>query len=192
METRLQQIKAVMRKGDRRLLKEFEERLIRKEYRKTDHLVNLGQVARHLHFIESGLVRHYRPDREGRVYNVWFSTEGNVIVPMSSFIAQQPTQEAMVALERTISQTLSYDDLNYLTQKYHLAETIHRRGVERYFMDLEERLYNMQAYTSRERYLHLLEHFPEIIQRVPQYQIASYLGVAKETLSRLRAELRGT
>ena len=189
MTTRLDLIRAQLRRSSPDAAAELDALLKPRTFRRREYLVSLGDVTTHLYFLEEGTVRHYRNTPAGRMYNVWFSTEGDVITSMKSFINQAPTEEAIEALDACRVQMLSHADLHYLTARYHAAETIHRRGLEYYFITVEDRLYRMQTLSSLEKYRHLLEHYPTVIQRVPQKHIASYLGIAKETLSRLRAQI---
>ena len=148
-------------------------------------LLQPGRVARQIHFIEQGLVHGFSLN-QGRKVSSWFMREGDFIISVVSFITQTPSSEYMELLEPSTVHSLSYD---YLQQLYHQFPEFNRVGrvlTEKYYVLSELRAHSLRTANAAERYAQLLRDFPDIFQRVQVKQIASYLGIAPETLSRLR------
>ena len=106
-----------------------------------------------------------------------------------SFISKKPSAETIQALEDCEVQQLSYAALQNLYIHFPETERIGRIITESYYIKLEERMLNMQFKTAKERYDKLLRSNASLLQRASLGQIASYLGITQETLSRIRAEV---
>lgn len=144
-----------------------------------------GQLARRVYFIERGLVRGYAL-HGGRELSSWFMREGDFIISVVSFLTQTPSTEYLELLEASTLHSVSYEQLQQL---YHDFPEFNRFGrvlTERYYVLSEQRAYQLRAHSAPERYTHLLADFPAVFQRVALKHVASYLGLAPETLSRLR------
>ncbi|RYU78114.1 Crp/Fnr family transcriptional regulator [Hymenobacter persicinus] len=148
-------------------------------------LLRPGQVARRVYFLETGLVRGYTL-LHGREISSWFMPAGNFVISILSFLTQQPSQEYLELLEPAVVHSISYDQLQRFYQDFPEFNYIGRRLVEKYYVLSEQRAQNLRARTAAERYDLLLRDFPTVFQRVALHQIASHLGMAPETLSRLR------
>ena len=114
--------------------------------------------------------------------------EGDVIISVESFFNQLESKENIQALEDCLLFYVSYDELQYAYQNFPDFNTIGRILTQKYYQLSEQRLYSLRMQRAVERYLFLVDHFPQIIQRVPLKYIASYLGITEETLSRIRAQ----
>lgn len=160
-----------------------EKQLSRKEY-----LLRAGQVSRRICFIARGLLRcfYLKDDQE---VSSWFMKEGDVIVSVESFFGQMESYESIVALEDCLLYYITYDELQHIYRHFPEFNFIGRVLLERYYTLSERRLYSLRMQRSPERYEYLLEHHPELIQRVPMKYLASYLGITEETLSRIRSKL---
>lgn len=152
---------------------------------KDKHLVREGQYCRHLAFIVKGLLRVYYWDR-GKVVTRYLGMEPSFITSLSSFISQVPANENIEALEDSHLLILSYEDMQELCKEYHAWETLYRKVLEFMFMCTEERIRGFITKTAEQRYQVLCDERPSLIQRVPQKYIASYIGVAPQSLSRLQ------
>lgn len=106
-----------------------------------------------------------------------------------SFIVQKPSFEFVQALEDSDLLQMSYSALQNLYVTFPETERIGRIITENYYIKLEERILNLQFKTAKERYQKLLSSKPTLLLRAPLGQIASYLGISQETLSRIRAEM---
>ena len=124
---------------------------------------------------------------DGKEITHWFAFEEDFVTSFHSFITQQPAVENIQLLEGSILWSISKDSLSQLLTEYHEIEKLVRIAYEKYYIRLEERFVNAHFKTATERYQQLLLHTPHILERVPLGQIASYLGISQETLSRIRS-----
>jgi CRP-like cAMP-binding protein len=154
---------------------------------KNELLISQGKVCRHLYFLEQGCLRGYYNLDEKEVTH-WFGFENDFVTSFHSFITQEPAVENIQLLEGCVLWAISKDTLTGLFNQFHEIERLVRIAYEKYYIRLEERFVNAQFRSAAERYQHLLDHTPHIIERVSLGHIASYLGISQETLSRIRAK----
>lgn len=150
-----------------------------------------GKVANYACFILKGLVKSYYV-REDDITEVItkFLPEQSIITSIFSFYSRQPGNEYIVALEDTAVACLHYDDMQLLLKKHPSYNYIIRVITERYLYFLEVELYNMRKPLAEDRYNFFMKHFPSLLQRLALKDIASYLGMSMETLSRVRGRYR--
>ena len=148
-------------------------------------LIKEGERCRNLFFIKKGLLRGYD---EGKEITHWFAKEEEFGTSFYSFITNEPSPETIETLEDCELVQISHNDLQNLYSNFKETERIGRIITETYYIDLEERFLNIQFKSAKERYQNLIEKNPSLIQRASLGQIATYLGITQETLSRVRAE----
>ena len=159
-----------------------------KSYKKGDILLREGEISRECYFVLEGCVRqYYMVDGEEKTSN--FFTEEQWVVSMNSFTLQVPADHYFSCVEDTTLVVGSEEKENDLYERFPRLETISRIVLGKVLADQQE----VQSYyitdTPEKRYLRLLDSRPELIQRVPQYQLASYIGVKPESLSRIRKRI---
>lgn len=159
--------------------------LLKKEIPRRYFLLKAGHVCQNVYFIESGLLRCFYEKSNHEICS-WFMREGDVIVSVESFFDQKPSYESIQALEDTTVYYISFQELEYIYRNHIEFNYIGRVLVQHYYKLSEQRLYSMRLQTAYERYRFLVQHFPEIVHRVSTTDVASYLGVTRETLSRLK------
>lgn len=147
-----------------------------------------GKVCNHLYFITEGSARSFYT-RDNKDITVSFSLEGEFLTAMHSFISRKPSYENIEAMEKTKVARIKYESLMKLFEKHHDLERTYRLILEQYYITLEEQLIFTKFKSARDRYLDLMEYRPKIIQRASVGQIASYLDMSIETLSRIRARI---
>ncbi len=150
-------------------------------------LVKNGDRCKNLYFINKGIIRGFYFDN-GKEITHWFAQEDDFSTSFYSFITNQPSPETLETLEDCELTQINFDALQKLYSEFPETERIGRIITETYYIDLEERFLNIQFKSAKERYQNLLEKNPSLIQRASLGQIATYLGITQETLSRVRAE----
>lgn len=157
-----------------------------KEILKKDFLLKEGQISDHIYFIEKGFIRscYIKDDKE---ITSWFMGENDFIISVNSFFLRKPSYENIQAIDNSIVHFIQYDQLEKLYEEFPEFNIVGRKLTTHYYILSEERVYSMRKQTAEERYKFLLDKHPEICQKAPLTQIASYLGIALETLSRIRA-----
>jgi CRP-like cAMP-binding protein len=158
----------------------------REELPARHRLLQPGQVARRVYFLESGLVRGYVL-HEGREVSSWFMREGDFVISIVSFLTQAPSTEYLELLEVSVVHSIGYEHLQGLYRDFPEFNLFERVITERYYVLSEQRAYQLRVLPAAARYERLLAEFPAVFQRVALKHIASHLGVAAETLSRLRS-----
>ena len=156
-------------------------------FKKRSFILKDGEVNKNIYFIESGLARCYYL-KDGNEISSWFMKEGDVIISVQSFFHQKASYENIQALENLTVHYISYDELQFIFRNFLEFNFIGRVLTEKYYSLSEQRLYSLRMMRSHERYELMLENNPELIQRVPSVYLASYLGITKETLSRIRSQ----
>lgn len=169
------------------LLDFLNTKLETKTYEAGELLLKEGQVSSFIGFVEKGIVRSYYY-KDGEKITSWFMKEGDVIISVASFFSQTPSNEVIEALEPVMVHAITYDDLQYAYQYFPEFNICGRVITEKYYVMSEERLFMLRKRTSKEKYHYLLEKHPEIMQRARLGDIATFIGVNLETLSRIRSE----
>jgi CRP-like cAMP-binding protein len=151
-------------------------------------LVSERERCRNLYFIQKGLVRGYYYD-ESKEITHWFAQEEEFATSFYSFITVEASSETIETLEDCKLIQISYSDLQNIYKKFPETERIGRIITETYYIKLEERFLTQRIRSAKDRYLDLLKKDPALLNRAALGQIATYLGIAQETLSRVRAEM---
>jgi CRP/FNR family transcriptional regulator, anaerobic regulatory protein len=173
-------------------LNEEERELVREKfrsrlYRKKQFVLQEGDVCTHFNFVVRGFLRTYKIDEKGATHILQFATENNWINDLGSFHGVKPSVLNIDALEDTVVLQINHADLIELYLKAPKFDRIFRVLIEKGFVRLQERLLQNISSTAEDRYQSFLELYPHLTNRLSQTQIASYLGVTPEFLSRLRS-----
>jgi CRP-like cAMP-binding protein len=158
-----------------------------KKYLKKSILLNAGEVCRFEAFIMKGCVKTYFIDKDGMEVILSFATEGWWVSDIASFHHQVPSRmwiETMEDSELLFIQPAAKEEL---LKNFPVLERMFRLLVQRHLTAYQERLFANIALSAEERYHEFLKKFPELPVRVPQHQIAAYIGISPEALSRLRS-----
>jgi CRP-like cAMP-binding protein len=153
--------------------------------KKGEYFVTANQIADEIAFVQKGLFRiHYLVhNRESIRY---FGSEGTFITSLPSFTSRKPSLEYVQALEDSVILVLTYEDLQKMYTLSYKWERVVRILTEKTFNELQFRVYSLISQSAQERYESFFTQRPDLIQRIPQYLIANYLGISPETLSRIR------
>lgn len=158
------------------------------EFPKDSIILKAGKVERTIYFIKKGIVRAFVP-QENQDVTFWFGKEGDVVLPMKSYVDNHPNYENIHLLEDSVLYQLEISSLRKLFETdIHIANW-GRKLAEKELVKTEELFISRQFRTASQRYLELLKEQPEILQRVQLGYIASFLGITQVSLSRIRAEI---
>jgi len=158
---------------------------------KNEFFVREGSYAQQIGFLKKGLVRAFFLNKEGKEYNKQFFVGPSIIGAYTSLITKQPNQIAQQALTDCEIMVINYKDMERLYDEYHDLERLGRKIAEFYFLEKEQKEIEMALLDADKRYLIMRERFPDLESKVPQYYIASYLGISPTQLSRIRRKLKG-
>jgi CRP-like cAMP-binding protein len=148
-----------------------------------------GSVCEYFDFVVRGCLRLYKIGDDGAYHILQFATENHWIVDIKSFHKKSKSIFDIDALEDTVVLRINYDDLIDLYIKAPKFDRIFRVLLENHFMQQQERMGQLFSSTAEERYQSFLENYPHLQNRLSQVQIAAYLGVTPEFLSRIRSRL---
>ena len=182
--------------NDKIQLTESEQELFKtylkpKKLRKRQFLLQEGDVSTHTVFVEKGLLRTYSVDEKGTERILQFSPEGWWTADLYSFITGEPSTLNIDALEDSELVLMSKTALEEVRAKIPKFLQFSFLQMQNSYVALQRRLFDIVNLSTEERYLKLLNTYPDIVQRVPQHMIASYLGLTAETLSRVRKGMVG-
>lgn len=167
----------------------FHSRLKHKTFKKKTLLLSQGEVCKFEAYIIKGCVKKYYIDQNGDEVILQFAVEDWWISDIGSFSEQKPSNLFIETLEDTELLIIDFESKQQLFQEIPKLERVFRIMMQRAYSVLENRFYATVAHSAEARYLEFLSKYPSIPQRVPQQQIASYLGITPESLSRIKSNL---
>ena len=153
-----------------------------------EYFLREGQICRHVAFVATGLVRYYI-NYDGIEKTLFFSREGEFVSDYQSFLPQVGSRKNIQALEDTHLYVITRENLHRFYREVREGERFGRLGIEDVFMVLMQQLDSLYLDTPEMRYRRFLELYSWLAQRIPQYYIASYVGVRAPSLSRIRKRL---
>ena len=162
---------------------------IPKKLRKKRFLLHDGDPCIYTTFVEKGLLRSFRIDDKGNEHILQFGMQGWWVADLYSFLTGEPSEYNIEALEDSELLLITKPSWDKLLHEVPAFEHYFRILIQNNLIATQRRLMGTMSSTAEERYNKLLQEFPDIAQRVPQHMIASYIGVTRETLSRLRSQL---
>jgi len=171
----------------------FQQRVVEQTYTEylqpKQHLLEPGETCRRIYYIESGLLRTYYLDEQGHQHTTWLLSAGELIISVHSFFAQHPAQEYLQALQPSKLKSLSFHQLQSYYADFPQGNLIGRVLTEKYYIRSEERTLSMRTLSAQKRYELLLEKQPDIEQLTTTAILASYLGITRESFSRMRSSM---
>lgn len=151
--------------------------------------VNEGIVCRNLYFVDAGATHTFVIDKKGETHTVQFGFEGYWIGDMYSFFSGSPAIFNVETLEHTTLFAMKYIDFEKACEQIANFEHFFRILVQNGYLSSLQRIANTFSEDAEQRYLSLIKKQPDLPQRVPQYLVASYLGIKPQSLSRIRQKL---
>ncbi|MBN8860238.1 MAG: Crp/Fnr family transcriptional regulator [Sphingobacteriales bacterium] len=160
-----------------------------KKLRKKQYLLQEGDVCKFVAFVEKGALRQYSLDESGNERIIQFALEGWTISDLYSFLTGETATYHIDALEDSELVLISKSAHEELLQKVAKYETYTRLKITGAYIAMQKRLTSIISSSLEERYSSFITLYPDIVQRVPQHMIASYMGLQPETLSRIRRRI---
>ncbi|HMI62785.1 MAG TPA: Crp/Fnr family transcriptional regulator [Puia sp.] len=156
-----------------------------REYDKKVKVIREGEIERYLNIISSGLARKYLPLKNNEI-TIQLATEGHIIHSELSFHNRIPSGSIVETIEPTVFFSISYDNLEQMYDQFPKIERLGRLLISELFVKKDSRYFDQLNKNTRERFLEYIRTHPQMMQRVPQKYIASYLNIKPETFSRLK------
>ncbi len=163
--------------------------LVERRFEKNAYLVCAGDVASNFYFIIEGLVRFFYSTEDGKEFNKHFAMQNGFAGSFHSLVLGEPCGYFIQALERTTTLVLPNSTLYELYERHPCWERFGRRNAERLVIIKEAREKELLLDPLETRYLRFLQEFPGLVDRIPQYHLASFLGVTDVALSRIRRKI---
>lgn len=162
-----------------------------KTLNKNDHFVKEGQVAREIGFLYNGVMRGYFKNNQGVEYNKHFFISPGFIGGYASLVTEKPNQINQQALTDCSILVANFADIKTLYPFCPDLERAARILAEQFFVQKEQREIEIVLLDADKRYRIFQKEFPQLEQLIPQYQVASYLGITPTQLSRIRRKISG-
>ena len=168
---------------------DLRERVVERKIKRRQLILTEDEVCRYYTFVVEGCFKVFQVDKKGVEHNLQFAAENDWIMIIDSFYSIKKSNVNIEAIEPSTIFQISRPDLVYFFRTYPKFDRNFRVIVETRFAELENRLLQIVSSTAEERYLAFLRQYPTLSLRLPNTQIASYLGITPEFLSRIRKEI---
>jgi len=166
-------------------------RATQRQIKRRQMILQEGFTCRHYTFVVKGCFRMYAIDDRGIEHNVQFAAENDWIADIGSFHSKKPSKLFIEAIEPSEIIQIEQQDLYFLYLNIPKLDRIFKVIIENKFVELQNRVLQTISSTAQQRYLYFLEQYPRLANRLPNTQIASYLGITPEFLSKIRKGLAG-
>lgn len=170
-------------------LSQFAERLTVRELKKKELFLQAGKVQKTIGFITNGLVRSFFIDNNGNEITVGFYAEGDYATHYPAFLTRQPSRYSIQCLEPTTFVCFSYEDQQWTFQQSSHYERYGRLVAEEILKRQQGRIESFIFQTAEERYLDFIKNRPGLFNRISLSHLCSFLGIERQTLTRIRQKL---
>jgi CRP/FNR family transcriptional regulator, anaerobic regulatory protein len=160
-----------------------------KKVQKNQFLLQYGEICRYIYFVEKGLLKMYSIDKNGKEHIIQFAPESWLTSDRSSLYFNEKSIYYIEAVEDSEVLLLHPDFINNLIGEF--PNSLEKSDIllQKHIKNLQDRINSLLGETAEERYMKFIKMYPDLLLRVPQWMIASYLGITPESLSRVRKEL---
>jgi CRP-like cAMP-binding protein len=156
------------------------------QLKKKQFLLQKGQSSNHMRFVAEGCLKLYRIDDTGKEHILQFGIKGWWVNDLYAFLTQKPATFFIQAITDCTVLQVHRDQLNKLYDRIHMMDRFFRIKTQNGYVALQERTINSMSQTADERYQDFISRYRDMEQQIPQYMIASFLGITPEHLSALR------
>lgn len=164
-------------------------KLVYRKYLKGQYVVQHGDICKYQCFVLSGCTKTFYMGDDGQEHIIMFSIEDWWNSDMGSFITQTPADYNVQCVENTELIMFPYNNIEELYSEIPKLERFFRQIIERGLVASQKRIVRSFSLSAKDRYLYFRSQYPKIEQRIPQYMVASYLGITKEFLSKIKSQL---
>jgi len=168
---------------------ELGSRVKERKIKRKQFVLQKDDLCRHYTFVVSGCLKMYGVDREDTEHNIQFASENDWIFDIASFHSDKGSLVYIQAIEPSVILQIERTDLIYLFAHYKNFNINFRVLAENKFVEAQNRLLHNLIATAEERYLAFLAQYPHLSNRLPNTQIASYIGITPEFLSKIRSNI---
>jgi CRP-like cAMP-binding protein len=170
-------------------IKALEERLVERTIKRKQFILQEGDVCKHYTFVVQGCFKMYKVDNNGNEHNLQFSIEDGWIGDLGSFYSETKSELYIEAMEPSVIFQIVKEDLLHLFTHYPKFNVKFKVLVENAYIRLQKRVLQNISSTAEERYIDFMVTYPNLFNRISNVQIASYLGITPEFLSKIRKEI---
>lgn len=166
--------------------KELMHRVVEKKVKRRQFILQANDVCKHYTFVVSGCFKMYGVDDNGTDHNIQFASENEWIADIGSFHSGKESKLYIEAIEPSVILQIDKANLIYLYHNHPKFDRIFRVIIEEKFIELQNRVLQNISSTADDRYVAFLKQYPKLANRLPNTQIASYIGITPEFLSKIR------
>jgi CRP-like cAMP-binding protein len=159
------------------------------EINKKQNLLIEGQICKHNYFVDKGCLRLFFINEKGMEQTIQFALENWWLADYSSFSAQKPSEFYIQAVEKSTIIMLSFEAQEELLKQFPQMERYFRLIHQRAHAASQFRIRTLYGFSREETYHLFVKRYPEFVQRIPQYLLASFLGFTPEYLSEIRKKI---
>lgn len=159
------------------------------KYKRNQYFLHQNELSKYTGFISSGIFRYMRSDTKGNSHIVGYSFTNDFVCDYSTLIREQPSLIDAQAVTPSEIYVLSWRQLDDYWSANKETEHLARQAAEELFITMYQRLLSFHCDTPEERYISLLERYPQLPQYITLKEIASFIGVTPETVSHIRRKL---
>ncbi|MFC0182175.1 cAMP-binding domain of CRP or a regulatory subunit of cAMP-dependent protein kinases [Pseudarcicella hirudinis] len=167
----------------------LESKFIQRRVKRRQMILQEGFVCKHYFFVAEGCFRMYGIDDKGYEHNIQFAAESDWIADIGSFHSNKPSKLFIEAIEPSVILQIEQQDLYFLYNNIPKLNRIFKVIIENKYVELQNHVLQTFSSTAEQRYLSFLEQYSDLASRLPNTQIASYLGITPEFLSKIRKDL---
>ncbi|TVQ13077.1 MAG: Crp/Fnr family transcriptional regulator [Bacteroidetes bacterium] len=166
----------------------IESLFVKEEYGRNEVLLQEGDICRKLYFVNKGIVR-FSQLTLGEERTFVFRAEGAFCNDLESFLRKIPSRNSITSIEPTTVFSITYDNLQVFYNRLRYGDRFGRIAIEQLFVMVVNHLTTFYSESPEQRYIRFFSHHKEFLQRIPQYYIASYIGVTPQALCRIKKKM---
>ena len=157
--------------------------------KRNEILLNYDQICNHYYFINKGCIRLFTTTKDGAEHSRYFAFEGNFATALPSFIDQLPAEEFLQTIQKSELLSISRTDFYALVNTIPQFTKIYTEILELGFIMAQKRIYGFQGFDALNKVKWIIKYQPQLLLKVSNKMVASYLGMSPSTLSRIKSSL---